>query len=309
MSRILFADLLKPKLNILKPDGKGTYWSQLESLIASYTGCPLDWVVRYKTDRIRRERQYDKSEPVITYYLLAALSLATDQFRQTGKLRGIFSRAFLSPACVEEVVSHLAKCGWAGLRYEALICPTQEHRKAIQANVASLPIAYYREIALKKPGVRFESSTHLDVYVGDQATLIDGGGEVGFGIEAKFTSDIDTHTTYSTHRNQLIRNIEVGNGRFARFYFVLIAPRMYFERRSRFYVYKAEEYRGNEGVAAFQRDSLGRPTHEAAKGWQERFGVLAWEDIVEVIFQGGQPGFDHPDATDLGEFLRQRGLL
>jgi hypothetical protein len=309
MSRILFADLLQPKLHVLKPDGKGTYWSHLQSLIASYAGCPLDWVIRYKTDRIRRERQYDKSEQVITYYLLAALSLATDQFRNAEKLRGLFSHAFRSPTCVEEVVTHLANNGWAGLRYEALICPTEEHRKAIQAKVASLPVAYLREIARKKPGVRFESSTHLDAFVGDQTPLIDGGGDIGLGFEAKFTSDIDTHKTYSTHRNQLIRNIEVGNGRFAAFYFVLIAPRMYFERKSRFYVYKAEEYRGDQGVPALQRDSLVPPTQEVANRWRERFGVLAWEDIVNVVFPGGQPGFDHQDAADLGEFLRERGLL
>ncbi len=309
MSRVLFASLLQPKLDIAKADGRGTYWSQLQSLVASHAGCPLDWVIRYDTNRIRRERQYDKSEQVITYYLLAALSLATDKFRQAEKLRSLFGRGFRNPASVEEVVRHLGKHGWDGLQYEALICPTEEQRKTIQANVASIPVAYLREIGQKKPGVRFESSTHLDAFVGDQKPLLDGGGDVGLGFEAKFTSDIDSHTTYSPHRNQLVRNVEVGNGRFARFYFVLVAPRMYLERRSRFYVYKAEEYRADGGFAALQRDSLVRPSEDVARGWQERFGVLAWEDIVDVVFPAGRPGFDHQDAADLGVFLRQRGLL
>ena len=195
------------------------------------------------------------------------------------------------------------------MRYEALICPTEAHRKVIQENVASLPVAYLREIAQKKAGVRFESPTHLDAFVGDQPPLIDGGGDVGLGIEAKFTSDIESHTTYSMHRNQLIRNIEVGNGRFGKFYFLLVAPRMYRERRSRFYIYKAEEYLGTDGPAALRRDSLIAPSQEVAIGWQERFGFLAWEVIVDTVFPGGQPAFDHEDAADLGMFLRERGLL
>lgn len=309
MTRVLFADLLQPKLDVAKEDGKGTYWSELQGLVARHAACPPDWV-RFDTNWIRRERQYEKSEQVITYYLLAALSLATDQFRQTETLRTLLARGFRSPCSVDESVRHVANHGWGGLRYEAQICPSDEQRKAIQANGGAIPIAYLREmIAQQKPRIRFESPTHLDAFIGDQGPLIDGGGEVGLGFEAKFTSDIDSHTTYSPHRNQLIRNIEVGNGRFARFYFVLIAPRMYFERRSRFYVYKADEYRGDQGVAALQRDSLVRPTDQSAKEWQERFGVLVWEDIVEIVFPGGQPGFDHPDAADLGDFLRQRGLL
>ena len=309
MSRVLFTNMLQPKLDIAEADGRGTYWSELQTLVAHHAACPLDWVVRYNTKTIRCERQYDKSEQVITYYLLAALSLATDQFRHTEKLKTLFARGFRSSHSVEEIVGYLGKHGWSGVHYEALICPTDAHRKVIQGNVASIPIAYLRDIAQKKSGVRFESPTHLDAFVGDQLALIEGGGDVGLGFEAKFTSDIDVHTTYSPHRNQLIRSIEVGNGRFAKFFFVLIAPRMYRERRSRFYVYKINEYLGSEGPAALCRDSLIAPSHDAAIGWQERIGFLAWEDIVEIVYPNGMPGFDHEDAADLGEFLRQRGLL
>jgi hypothetical protein len=310
MSRVLFSSLLQPKLDVTKVDGRGNYWADLQSLVARHAACPVDWVIRYDTKSIRRERQYDKAEEVITYYLFAALSLTTDEFRQTQKLQTLFSRGFRSPCSVEEIVRHLAKQGWAGLRYEALISPTEDHRRAIEGNVASIPVAYLREIIIrKKPGVRFESPTQLDAFVGNQSALIEGGGDIGLGFEAKFTSDIDSHRPYSPHRNQLIRNIEVGNGRFAKFYFVLIAPRMYRERRSRFYVYKIEEYLGSEGVAALRRDSLVPPTADDAAGWQQRLGFLTWEDIVDTIYPAGQPAFDHEDAAALGVFLRERGLL
>lgn len=126
MTRILFAELLQPKLDVLRADGKGTYWSQLQRLVAQQASCPTDWVLRFDTNRIRRERQYDKSEPVITYYMLTALSLATDGFRDEHKLRTLFQRAFNVAESVESVVSHLATSGWGNLTFEALIAPTDE---------------------------------------------------------------------------------------------------------------------------------------------------------------------------------------
>lgn len=309
MNRVLFSDLLQPKLDVARVEEQGTYWSALQSLVAQHAGCPLDWVVRYNTTTIRRERQYDKSEQAITYYLFAALSLVTGDFQDVEKLRTLFAHAFAEPGPAESVAEHLKTHRWAGLRYEALMCPTGDHRKAIKANVGSIPIGYLREIAQKKSGVRFESPTRLDVFVGDQAALIYGKGGVGLGFEAKFTSDIDTHTTYSPHRNQIIRNVEVGHGRFAEFYFVLIAPRVFRDRRSRFYVYKMDEYRGAGGAEALRADSLTSPGGGVTAGWKRRLGFLSWEDLVGVLFTGDRPNFNHPDAGELGTFLRDRMLL
>lgn len=309
MTRILFAELLQPKLDVLRADGKGTYWSQLQRLVAQQASCPTDWVLRFDTNRIRRERQYDKSEPVITYYMLTALSLATDGFRDEHKLRTLFQRAFNVAESVESVVSHLATSGWGNLTFEALIAPTDEMRKSVQANVSTIPVAYLREIAEKRPGVRFESPTHLDAFIGASEPLINGGGKIGLGFEAKFTSDIDSHTTYSTHRNQIVRNIEVGHGRFEEFYFLLVTPRIYRQRRSRFYVYKAEEYMGENGPDALIKDCLAPSSFETASKWSAQFGYLCWEDLIDVIAPNGQPAFEHEDADALVSFLRERGLL
>lgn len=309
MGKVLFAELLQPKLEVAKDDGRGTYWSELQTLASKHGNCPVDWVVKFDTNKIRREPQYDKSEQVITYYLLAALSLATENFLDTSKLRSLFSRGFSCSTSVNTIVTHLGKFGWKGFAYEALICPTDSIRQAIQKNVPTIPIPYLQEIAQKKANIRFESPTHLDVFVGNQTPLVKGEGDVGFGLEAKFTSDIDSHTTYSTHRNQLIRNIEVGHCRFEKFFFTLITPRIYRERKSRFYVYKAEEYLGIDGPSTLTRDCLVPPTPEVAACWQKRFGYLCWEDIVEILFPNGKPSFNHKDADELGKFLRERMLL
>lgn len=310
MNRVLFADLLQQKLErVPRSDGRGTYWSEFQALVARHSGCPQDWVIRLDTTLIRRERQYDKYEPAVTAYLFAALSLATNHLTDVDRLTGLFGRAFLDPEVARDAARLTARYGWRGLQFEALLDPTEDHRRVIREHVPDLPVAYLREIAQRRGGVRFESPTHLDAYLGDEPPLMAGGGDDGLGFEAKFTSDIDCHTTYSTHRNQIIRNVEVGNGRFRRFFFVLLTPRVYRERRSRFYVYKMEEYLGPNGAEALRRNALCPTPLETAAEWQRRIGWLTWEDVVEVVYPGGRAGFDHPDAAALGDFLRERRLM
>jgi len=309
MTRVLFADLLRSKLDIPKAEGSGTYWGQLQGLLARHAACPDDWVVRLTTKKIRWERQYDKFEPAITYYLLTALAIATDGFRKPDVLVRLFNNAFSDSTTAERVASLFSEHGWDGLRFEALINPTEKHRQVVERNVTIHPVAYVREVGQKKAGVRFESPTHLDAFVGNHSVLIDGHGDRGVGIEAKFMSDIDCQTTYSPHRNQIIRNIEVGHGRFDEFFFLLLAPRTFREQKSRFYSFKMEEYLGDDGQAALQRDALITPSSENSLQWQKRIGWLSWEDIVESVFPGGSPAFDHPDAAECAQFLRERRLL
>lgn len=310
MGRILFADLLQPKLDIPKADGCGTYWQELSALVARRAACPHDWVLRLRTDTARRERQLDKFEPVITYYLLTALSLATASFAEAKTLGSLFARAFSNGETIDRLVALLSRSGWERLRFEALLCPTPQHREAVKMALSDLPVSYVREIGSSRPGVRFESATHLDAFAGDPSCLVDGGGCDALGLEAKFTSDIDHHTTYATHRNQVIRNVEVGNARFSSFMFLLVTPRAYWQRRSRFYVYKMNEYlAGRDGVEALRRDAIVAPSADEAAAWQGRMGWLAWEDVVDVAFPGGRPAFSHPDAMQLVAFLRDRRLI
>jgi hypothetical protein len=309
VSRVLFPDRLQPKLDIPRSDGGGTYWSALQALIAKHAGCTADWVIRLDTACIRRERQYDKYEPAVTYYLITALALATDDLRDAGRLTSLFSLGFEDREVADHVARSVADLGWGRLGFEALICPTEAQRRAVRENVDLNPVPYLRQIAGQRPGVRFESPTHLDAFVGEEPPLLVGGGGFGLGIEAKFTSDIDPETTYSPHRNQIIRNVEVGNGRFRDFHFLLVTPRVYRDRRSRLYRYKMDDYRGPNGVEYLRADALCPPTPAEAAGWRRRIGWLTWEDIVAVVFPGGEPAFQHPDADALRDFLRDRRLF
>ncbi len=301
----LFADMLKPKLHKPKATG-GTYWTMLQGWVRDYNECGKSWVTA-STGYIRRKRQLDKHEPVITYYVLAALSSATNGFRVVGPIQQLMTRAFGDPAVADRAMAVLTQWGWDGLQFEAQMTPTQRIRDAVAAQTDGFPVAYVREIAKRKKGVRFESATHLDAYVGNSACLTNGDGTAGLGIEAKFTSDIDGHTTYCAHRNQIIRNVEVGHERHAEFLFLLLTPRAYRERMSRLYCYKMKEYMGPTGVDALRRDALIDPC-QGACAWQKRIGWLDWEDMIAVAYPNGQPAFSHPDADALAAVLKERRL-
>jgi len=304
---VVFADLLEPKLNIPGTPGGGTFWQDLVHLVAEYDAVPPNWVFRLGANQIARHLQLDKYEPVVTYYLFAALQLATNNFARADLIRDLLVRAFRSPTVVEEVVLHCGVCGWENLHFEALIPPTKPIRQAVDDEIYSEPVGYIREIG-GAGHTAFEGDTVVDVLLGDRIPMYKGTATKALGIEAKFTSDISVHTKFSTHRNQIIRNIEVGSARCPEFVFLLITPRMYRVQRSRFYVYKMDEYLGDNGAEALNRDSSTKPGLEVTSRWRERMGWLDWEDIVGLVCPGGQPAFDHPDSGALPAFLAQRLL-
>ena len=67
--------------------------------------------------------------------------------------------------------------------------------------------------------------------------------------------------------------------------------------------------RGPDGAEYLRADALCPPAPAEAAGWRRRIGWLTWEDIVAVVFPGGQPAFQHPDAEALRDFLRDRRLF
>jgi hypothetical protein len=162
--------------------------------------------------------------------------------------------------------------------------------------------------------VRFESATRLDCFIGDRDTLGEdpkrAAGKFGLGVEAKFTSDIDDETTYSPHRNQIARIVEVGHQRCEQFYFLLVAPRSYRRARSRLYVYKMEEYQSNEGVAALRRDTVLPQPDDVLRGWIQRMGWLDWEHVVEFLYPDGKSrmGWQSTENAALQRFLADRRL-
>jgi hypothetical protein len=310
MTRVLFPDLLASKLDIRRAHGDGTYWSALQRLVADHNTCSAqaDRPSRRKFREIRALRQLDKDEPTLTFYLFAALSRSTDKFRDSGRLIELLTIAYRAHEVAESAAEHLRLSGWDNLWFEFLSSPSDPIIESVKREVEGHPVAYIREVAEKNCYVGFEGETVFDAFVGDQAALYRGRKGTGIGIEVKFTSDISNDTTYSTHRNQIVRNLEVGNSHFDGFYYLFIAPRKYWERRSRFYVYKMDEYLGDGGAEALDFDSLTKPGVEMTGGWKMRLGRLAVEDVVDAIFPGGAVGVWHADAGEFAEFLKARNL-
>ena len=310
MTRVLFSDILAPKLDVRKAHGSGTYWSHLQRLVADHNSCSAqaDWPSRLKFGEIRVLRQHDKDEPTLTFYLFAALYLSTRSFQDSARIIDLMTKAYRDGGLAERLAAFLSQSAWEKLFFEALSAPTDPIKQAVRDEIAGHPIAYIREVARSNPYVGFEGETLFDAFIGDDPARYRGHGDIGVGIEVKFTSDISNDTTYSTHRNQIIRNLEVGNAHFDEFHYLFIAPRQYWERRSRFYVYKMDEYRGENGPSALDHDSLTSPGVDRTAGWRRRLGCLSVEDVVDAIFPNGEIGGWHQDSGEFADFLRARNL-
>ncbi len=257
-----------------------------------YDQSPPNWVTEKEVGEIARLRQFDKFEPAITYYLFAALAEATHGFADAGPVSELLANAFPAEVATE-MAQQIAHYGVAGLEFEGQIAPNRALREEVERRVSACPVAYTRRIAAERKGVRFESATRLDCFIGDRLALGEDAGRApgtfGLGAEAKFTSDIDDETTYSPNRNQIARIVEVGHQRCKQFYFLLIAPRSYRHARSRFYVYKMEEYQSPTGVEALRRDILLPQTDDVLARWTRCMGWLDWEHVVEFLYPEGRP--------------------
>lgn len=312
---ILFHDFLKEKLDRPKPKG-GTYWGTFSRLVDVYDNAPVGWVTDSTLKEIHRLRQLDKFEPAITYYLFSALVEATANMTDIVALTDLLKYAFPSEQHLAATVAQeLARYHAGSLRFEAQIVPNKELRDKVKDGVDYCPVAYHRKIAAGRKRVRYESATKLACFVGDERVIEKNPkrrkGRFGLGVEAKFTSDIDDETTFSPHRNQIARTLEVGNQRAEQFVFLLIAPRCYRRAKSRLFVYKIEEYRSPDGVAALRRDIiLTQPDDDMLARWIRHTGWLDWEHVVEFLYPNEieRAGWESDESEPLREFLKDRRL-
>src|SRR5262249_13793595 len=192
--------------------------------------------------------------------------------------------------------------------------PNRTLRDKVKRHVPACPVAYNRTIAAERKKVRFESASRLDCFIGDRLALGKDSrrapGTFGLGGEAKVTSDIDDEATYSPHRNQIARIVEVGHQRCTQFYFLLIAPRSYRQAKSRLYAYKMAEYQSEAGVAALRRDMLLSQPDDVVRGWLRNTGWLDWEHLGEFLYPTEQPraGWTSEFSDPLRAFLIDRRL-
>ena len=142
-----------------------------------------------------------------------------------------------------------------------------------------------------------ESNTHVDAFIETDKLLI--------FFEIKFTSDISYDTTFNPSRNQIARLIDVGlevnehNGKEV--LVILSTPRRFFEKKSRLYYYKINEYTNPERIKEdieWRRLSAIRDNVLAVR-W------IALEDLIAILYRD----FEHEDKKDALEFFKERNML
>lgn len=229
--------------------------------------------------------QYDKAEELIIFYTFAPLVLSLNKLGLTNR---ILALAGIS-AYEENVVD-------VGL--ERQFKPPKGYLKWLEGNVRNHPVKHIRELVeMHKPNQRLESNTHADAFIETDKLLI--------FFEIKFTSDISHSTTFNPCRNQLARLIDVGlevnehNGKEV--LVILSSPRKIFEKKSRLYYYKINEY---TDPAKIKEDIEWRSVS------QIRDNVLAvrWialEDLIDALYKD----FKHDDKKEALEFFKERNLL
>ena len=229
--------------------------------------------------------QYDKAEELLTFYVFAPLVLSLNKV-------GLVNRA-LSLAGVSPYEENVADVG-----LERLYAPPNGYLKWLKDNIDVHPVRYVREGAKKhRVNEPLESRTHVDAFIETDKLLI--------LFEVKLTADVSHSTAYNPTRNQLSRLIDVGldlnehNGKEV--LIILTTPRTIYEKRSRLYYYKIEEYANPELI---REDIVWRPLP------QIRDNVLAvrWialEDLIDVFYQD----FIHKDKDEALKFFKERNLF
>jgi hypothetical protein len=229
--------------------------------------------------------QYDKAEELITFYTFAPLVLSLNR---VGLVNRILSLAKVS--AYEENVVDIA----LERQYKSPI----GYLKWIKDEAKNHSVKYIRNQAiaheLNQP---LESNTHVDAFIETDKLLI--------FFEIKFTSDIAYDTTFNPSRNQLARLIDVGlevNEQNGKEVLVIIStPRRFFEKKSRLYYFKINEYTNPEKIKEdIEWRSLSTISDNVlAVRW------IALEDLIDVLFRD----FEHEDKKEALEFFKERNLL
>jgi len=232
-----------------------------------------------------RLNQYDKAEELITFYTFAPLELREDRkdvVEEILKLANVHES-------LEEPVS---------LSFEKQFQPPRGYLKWLTEEVSRHPVRYIRELGKKhaNEGRRLETDTHVDVVIRTKNLLI--------FVEMKFTSDISTQTTFNPYRNQLARTIDAGISeaemKGKRLFVLLCSPSEFYQKKSRFYYYKLQEYTDLSKI----KDDVG--WRELAE-IQKHLLSVAWiplERVIETIYRN----LDFPQSDEAMAFFRERRL-
>jgi len=234
----------------------------------------------------KKTNQYDKAEELITFYTFAPLGLREDRnevVEQILRLASVYER-------VEEPVN---------LSFERQFEPPKGYLKWLAKEVKHHPVRYIRKQGKKhvRRGRRLEGNTHVDVVVETKNLLI--------LVEVKFTSDISSDTKFGSNRNQLARTIDVGisevkKSNHRKLIVLLCSPSEFYDKKSRFYYYKIQEY---SDFSKVREDIMWRKLGDI----EEHLLAVAWvplERIIEIAYQD----FDFPESKEAKKFFAERNL-
>jgi hypothetical protein len=228
--------------------------------------------------------QYDRAEELITFYTFAPFVLSLNRVGLTNR---ILSLAKVSP--FEENVVDVA--------IEKQYSPPKGYLKWLRDDVKKHPVRYIREQAsVHTPAQSLESKTHVDAFIETDKLLV--------FFEIKFTSDISYSTTFNPCRNQLARLVDVGleanehNGKEV--LVILSTPRRLYEKKSRLYYYKVNEYAGPEKI----KEDIEWRSISTIKDNVLAVRWIALEDLINELYAD----FVHPEKDEALEFFRERNL-
>jgi len=231
-----------------------------------------------------RDNQYDKAEELITFYAFAPLGLRKDSRQVVQEILGFCG--------IDEPVE-----GEPTLDFEEQLSPPRAYLEWLTREVNKHPIRYVREQGREhaEAGKPLETNTHVDVVLEAENLLI--------LVEVKFTSDISSQTTFNAHRNQLARTIDAGMSRLKRdqrLVVLLCSPSEFYNKKSRFYYYKLQEYTDFNKI----KDDIG--WRELAE-IQKHLLAVAWvplEKVIEAIYRN----LDFPQLDEARAFFKERRL-
>jgi len=262
-------------------------------------------------EQLKRILKSEDSEDLLTWNLFALLAKSKDQDCHRWLL-DLLSCAF--PENDRDWVSFLGfnvsnqvqLYFWRGRRNREFYPPKERNEWQRNEMLAS-NIKLFRDRASK--GGWLEGPTEVDVLIETHGALI--------FIEAKYLSDIDYKTAYDLHRDQIIRNIDVGTYQAAkqgkRFFFILLTPEFY--KHDRFYWFKMDLYQRSPATI---KEKL--PYRAAEWGGQHPLnfeevssllGWILWRDVFKLAerVQQEEKVVEGEEWQAVAEDFQRKGLV
>ena len=244
---------------------------------------------------LRGALQYYADEMFLTLYAFVSLDLVDQAMRGRGEV-GLYSRlldaAFEEAAAPTVVRPRL----WLECPLSAPKLYVDELREQYRDHCDTChPVAYRRWLGRANPAL--EGATHTDALLAlDWDGMSDKPAGPAVMFEAKFLSDISSHTSYAPDRDQLTRNLDAGleyAGYDAdRFWYVFVTPECFkVDPASRFYGYKLREFMdartGSEALAEALPHLAKRGFVDFAK-LSRHIGWITWQDICRLLSRSAE---------------------